>query len=176
MGFKTFLEKSEQLRNGYKSALAPADKDFREKLKKHFAKIPALFEEIYSNCNGTVREIEEQMFFDFLPGYRLMQIDEIIESCESGLNNCPEFDTVIPFLADYSGSCYACADNQIVLIADGEIDVLHASVEDFWKTIIAFYDEGVYFLDDDGYLDYDLDKESEIGEKYNPEISFWSED
>ena len=78
MGFKEFLEKSEELRNGYTSTLAPADKKFREKLKKHFSEIPALFEEIYSVCNGTIREIEEQMFFDFLPGYRLMQIDEII--------------------------------------------------------------------------------------------------
>lgn len=176
MGFKEFLEKSEQLRNGYTSRLAPADKNFREKLKKHFSEIPSLFEEIYGNCNGTVREIEEQEYFDFLPGYRLLQIDEIIEIYESDFKSCPDFDTIIPFLADYSGSCYAYADNQIVLITDGEIDVLHASVEDFWETIIAFYDEGVYFLDEDGYLDYDLDKQSEIGEKYNPEISYWSED
>lgn len=174
MGFKEFLEKSEAMRNGYTSSLAPADKNFREKLKKHFSEIPALFEEIYSSCNGTVREIEEQEFFDFLPGYRLMQIDEITELGEAF--SCPDFDTIIPFLADYSGSYYAYADGQIVLITDGDIDVLHASADDFRKTIIAFYDEGAYFLDEDGYLDYDLDKESEIAEKYNPEISYWRED
>lgn len=37
------------------------------------------FEEIYSVCNGTKREIKEQAFFDFVPGYRLMQIDEILD-------------------------------------------------------------------------------------------------
>ncbi|MDE6732737.1 MAG: hypothetical protein K2J77_07680 [Oscillospiraceae bacterium] len=54
--------------------------------------------------------------------------------------------------------------------------MLHTSVEDFWITTIAFYDEGVYFLAKDGYLNYNMDKESEIGEKYNPEISYCRED
>lgn len=180
MGFKEFLEKSEELRNGYTSRLAPADKIFREKWSKHFSELPELFEEIYGNCNGTVREIEEQMFFDFLPGYRLMQIDDIIEIYESDLKNRPEFDIVIPFLADYSGCYYAYAKEGgrecVVLIADGDLEEIHSTVDDFWKTVLAFYDEGVYFLDEDGYLDYDFEKEAEIGEKFNPGISYWSED
>lgn len=179
MGFKEFLEKSEELRNGYTNRLAPADKNFREKWSEHFSEIPQLFEEIYSSCNGTNAEIKEQMFFDFLPGYRLMQIDDIIEIYENDFKNRPKFDIVIPFLADYSGCYYAYAKEDgrecVVLIADGDLDVIHSTVDDFWKTVLAFYDEGVYFLDEDGYLDYDLEKECETGEKYNPKISYWRE-
>lgn len=179
MGFKTFLSKSGELRKGYINSLEPADKDFHQKWLEHFSDIPAFFEEIYSACNGTKRDISEQIYFDFLPGYRLMQADEIIEIYERDFKDCSEYDAIIPFLADYSGCYYAYARDKdrecIVLIGDGEIDEIHFSAEDFWTTVIAFYDEGVYFLDDDGYLDYDLEKESEVGEKYNPKISYWRE-
>lgn len=179
MGIKTFLEKSEELRKGYVQTLEPADKNFRERWLEHFSELPEFFEEIYTLCNGTDPEISEQNFFDFLPGYRLMRADEIIEIYERDFKDCSEYDMIIPFLTDYSGCYYAYAkDNDrecIVLIGDGEIDEIHFSVEDFWITVTAFYDEGVYFLDDDGYLDYDLEKEAEVGEKYNPQISYWSE-
>lgn len=177
--FKTFISKSEELRKGYVKSLEPADEDFQKKWLKRFSHIPAFFEEIYGVCNGTKRDISEQIYFDFLPGYRLMQTDEIINTYEQFFKECPEYDPVIPFLTDYSGCYYAYAkDNDrecIILISDGELEEIHFDVDDFWTTVIAFYDEGVYFLDEDGYLDYDLEKESEAGKKYNPKISYWSE-
>lgn len=181
MNFKMFLEKSEELRKGYSKSLEPADKDFQKKWLEHFSDIPAFFEEIYSACNGTDPEISEQNYFDFLPGYRLMQIDEIInsESYEQIFLDFPEYAPVIPFLTDYSGCYYAYAKNNnrecVVLYADGDLEEIYYDVDDFWKTVIAFYDEGVYFLDEDGYLDYDFEKEGEVGAKYNPQISYWRE-
>ncbi|MDE7231395.1 MAG: hypothetical protein K2N56_13035 [Oscillospiraceae bacterium] len=111
-----------------------------------------------------------------------MQVDEIIdsESYKQAFEGFSEYDPVIPFLTDYSGCYYAYAKRNdrecIVLYADGDLEEIHFEVDDFWKTVTAFYDEGVYFLDEDGYLDYDLEKEAEIGEKLNPDISYWSED
>lgn len=184
--FKAFLSKSEELRKGYVKSLEPADKDFQKKWLDHFSDIPPFFEEIYSACNGTSPEISEQIYFDFLPGYRLMQADEIIDCADEitdwykqAFKDCPEYDPIIPFLTDYSGSYYAYTKNNnrecVVLITDGDLGEIHFDVADFWKTVIAFYDEGVYFLDEDGYLDYDFEKEGEVGEKYNPKISHWRE-
>ena len=77
--FISFLNKSENLRKGYINSLEKADVNLKKKWLKCFSYIPYFFEEIYSVCNGTKREIKEQAFFDFVPGYRLMQIDEILD-------------------------------------------------------------------------------------------------
>ncbi len=175
--FEVFLSKSEKLRNGYIKSLETVDVNFSVKWLEHFAYIPAFFEEIYNVCNGTKQDISEQKFFDFLPGYRLMQVDEIIESYEQTFKSCLECDKIIPFLADYSGCYYAYAINKgkecIVLFTDEGIDLIHSNISDFWDTIVAFYDENVYFLDEDGFLSYDYEMEGNIGKKYNKGISYW---
>ena len=53
------------------------------------------------------------------------------------------------------------------------MEIVHNYISSFWKTIIAFYDENVYCLDEDGYLSYDFYKEGEIGRKYNFGIDYW---
>lgn len=175
--FKVFLDKSEEMRSGYKSSLEPADSDFKSKWTERFERIPELFEEIYSVCGGTSPDISEQSLFDFLPGFRLMQIDEILEAYENEFKDCEDFDAVIPFLADYDGGYYAYAEKDgtecIIIISEEGMEIIHADIDSFWKTIIAFYDEGVYSLDEDGFLSYDFDAEGEIGEKYNPGVDYW---
>lgn len=52
---------------------------------------------------------------------------------------------------------------------------MHNSVELFLETIIAFYHKDVFYLDEDGYLDYDFEKEGLIGAAYNPDIEYWME-
>ncbi len=175
--FDVFLCKSEKLRNGYVKSLETADVNFSAKWLEHFAYIPAFFAEIYNACNGTRQDISQQIFFDFLPGYRLMQVDEILDSYEQTFKSCSEYDIIIPFLTDYSECYYAYAINKgkecIILLTDEGIELLHSKISDFWETIVAFYDENVYFLDEDGYLSYDYEMEGEIGKKYNKDISYW---
>jgi hypothetical protein len=50
---------------------------------------------------------------------------------------------------------------------------MHNTGEDFLRTISAFYVYDVYFLDEDNYLDYDLEKEGIIGAKLNQGIDYW---
>lgn len=175
--FNLFLCKSENMRNGYAKSLEIVDTNFNTKWLEHFTYVPAFFEEIYNVCNGTKQDISEQEFFDFLPGYRLMQVDEILEVYEQIFKSCSEYDKIIPFLEDYSGCYYAYAINRgkecIVLSTEEGIELIHSEIGDFWDTIIAFYDENVYFLDEDGFLSYDYEMEGEIGKKYNKGISYW---
>ena len=172
-----FLCKSETLRNGYSKSLEPVDVDFSVKWLEHFEYIPDFFAEIYNVCNGTKQDVSEQIFFDFLPGYRLMQVDEILDCYEQILKKYPEYDKIIPFLMDYSGCYYAYAVNKgkecIVLLTNEGLELIHSDISNFWDTIMAFYDENVYFLDEDGYLSYDYDMEGKIGKKYNKDISYW---
>lgn len=175
--FEIFLCKSEKLRNGYLKSLEAVDLNFSIKWLEHFAYIPTFFEEIYSVCNGTKKNISEQIYFDFLPGYRLMQVDEILNSYEMKFKRCLVYEKIIPFLTDYSGCYYAYAINKgkecIVLLTDEGIELLHSEISNFWDTILAFYDENVYYLDEDGFLSYDYEKEGEIGKKYNNDIKYW---
>lgn len=174
---KIFLSKSEDMRNGYIKSLDNVDMNFKDKWLEHFEWIPKFFEEIYSVCNGTRLEISEQIFFDFLPGFRLMQVDEVIEKYEKEYKSCSEFDIVIPFLTDYAGCYYAYARKKdiecVILVSNEGMEIIHSDIGSFWKTIIAFYDEGVYFLDKDGFLSYDFEMEGDIGKKYNNGIDYW---
>jgi hypothetical protein len=54
-----------------------------------------------------------------------------------------------------------------------ELILMFNSPVDFMETISEFYIQGVYFLDLDGYLDYNLDKEILIGARMNPGASYW---
>lgn len=183
-GMSIFLNKSEQMRKGYLNSLEGVDVKFKEKWLKHFDFLPAFFEEIYSVCNGTKAEIAEQIYFDFLPGFRFMQVDEAIElhkvtkSQQKEYVSDLEYENIIPFLADDSGCYYAYARENhnecIVFMSEEGIEMLHSDVNMFWKTIIAFYEEGVYFLDEDGFLTYDFEKEGEVGRKYNMGIVYWN--
>lgn len=173
-----FLEKSEKLRRGYIASLNEADVEFEREWLEHFEIFPKLFQDIYSICNGTDDRINKQVFFDFLPGFRLMQLNEIFDIFEKRFKDIVEFDRVIPFLNDYSSCYYAYAkkdENEfIVFVSNDEgIEIMHTDINKFWKTIIAFYEEEVYFLDEDGYLSYDFEKEGVIGAKYNEDVDYW---
>ena len=108
-----------------------------------------------------------------------MQIDEILDIYLKEFKINKKYDNIIPFLEDYSSCYYAYATNKnkesIVLVEDGKIEIIHSEISKFWQTIIAFYDEQVYFLDEDGFLSYDYVKEGKVGEKYNADIKYWKE-
>ncbi len=175
---KKFLAKSEELRSGFIESLEAPKTNLEVKWREHVDVVPALFQEIYEVCDGTSPDIEKQVYWDFLPGYRLMQIDEVLTRYEQEFVGT-EFEMCIPFLKDFSSSYYACQvcdkGERIIFISEDGVEVVHDSVDDFWDTVIAFYDEGVYFLDDDGYLSYDYEKEGDVGQKYNPKVGYWRE-
>ena len=77
---KSFLNNSERLRKGYLKSLEEVDNQFEEKLLRYCGKVPRFIYEIYSICNGTKPDIDDQRYFDFIPGYRLMQINEIVNT------------------------------------------------------------------------------------------------
>ena len=107
-----------------------------------------------------------------------MQIDEVISVYEKIFIKYLEYDIIIPFLTDYSGCYYAYSllknKECIVFVSKEGVEVIHSDINSFWKTIIAFYDEKVYYLDDDGYLSYDFDREGIIGKKYNAGLDYWN--
>ncbi|MCL1994059.1 MAG: SMI1/KNR4 family protein [Spirochaetes bacterium] len=177
--FTEYLEHSEKMRTGYRKSMLPAPKYWKDILSEVMDIIPEIFEVIYGNVSGTFSATQEQNLLDFTPGYLLIHISEYQKACKdlsailTALNIKDKF---YPILRDYSSHFIAikATTGEIYLISseDGE-SLLHNSSLKFLETLNDFYSKGVYFLDEDGFLDYDYDLEGEVGLKHNPGVKFW---
>ena len=183
-----FISLSDKMRCGYKSSLGIPHQAWEQILTNITRPVPEIYREIYSTFAGTLRDIKEQKLMDFIPGYRLIHIVELDVEYNAFMRMvgfdaiCEnQIETVVPLLADYASNyiCYVKKqDNTEAIFAyssdEGFLE-MHRSLEKFFETIITFYKENVYFLDDDGFLDYDFEKAGAIGERLNPGIEYWTE-
>ena len=183
-----FIALSDKMRCGYKNSLGVPHQAWEQIVTNINCPAPDIFREIYSAFAGTRRDIKDQKLMDFIPGYRLIHIEEL-EAEYGAFVRMMGFDgifenqikIVIPLLADYASNyiCYVKnrdnAETVFTYSQDGGLVKMHNSLEAFFETIIAFYKEDVYFLDDNGFLDYDFDKAGVIGEKHNQGIRYWTE-
>ncbi|MNI91040.1 hypothetical protein D3C73_1486530 [compost metagenome] len=85
-------------------------------------------------------------------------------------------------MANYSGDFYCVvlddtgAEKICVLTnLEGEPEEWSASPAEFLETVSAFYGEGAFTVDADGFLEVDFDKMDEIGRRINKNISYWME-
>lgn len=180
--FNEYIELSKVLRFEYPESLGKAKEDWFETFSM-FNQIPHLIEVIYSSVQGTKREIKNQKLMDFIPGYYLIHIDEFVQE-KKKLDNMrawPNDVFVIPFMTNYSSDYFCYVQNaegdcgiRIFLHDEGTLELVHRTPEKFLKTIIEMYKQHVFYLDDDGYLDYDYQKEGVIGLTLNPDVPYWS--
>jgi hypothetical protein len=119
---------------------------------------------------------------DFTPGFFLIHIEEYRKNYNEVnlLTNQLNFHSIyLPLLRNYSSDFYVFdtqTHNICLLNHDGaEINVLYDNTLEFLETLVQNYKEDAYYLDDDGFLDYDSDKEYEVAGKMNPEIKFWKD-
>lgn len=140
-----FINLSDELRPGYAQSIA---KDSESSLV-----LPNSLKMLYSKVSGTYYKIENQQMMDFLPGYLLIRDVEYEGFMQSIKEIIPdEEDEYYPILVNYSSDFYALKvsegkENGIFLIehdSDEPIKI-HNSFEDFLRTIIACYQEKVYF-------------------------------
>jgi len=144
--------------------------------------IPTPLNSIYSLADGTKYEVENQSLMDFIPGFLLIhttEYNEFVNKLNTILNE-KDKNKFYPILVNYSSDFYALnkGDLGIYLINhDNNKPIkIHNTFDDFIITLIACYEDNVYFLDEDGYLDMDFDKEELVAQKLNPDIKFWFEE
>lgn len=183
--FNKFLILSENVRNGYVDSLSNSNKDWEKYIPCNRNEIPLLYKVIYSNVQGTKKLLKDQRLMDFMPGYRLIHIFELIEESKSLYDiskhyNLEDITLILPLLTNYSSDyiCYAKTINNneyIISIFHDDINfyIIHESIEAFFITLCEFYKNKVYFVDKDGFLDYDIEKKIEIGRKFNENLLYW---
>lgn len=183
-----FLEFSDMLRPQFSRSLGRATVLDAEPIRIDGAPLPPFLFAIYSRVRGTrfVADAEpgeiDATLLDFLPGYRLMHRDELAAAAAAcralGIANPEEdlpADGWFPFLTNHNDDYFCWAKGSIYEISDeaGLPGLVHKSPERFYQTICAFYTEGVYHLDDDGFLDYDYEEEEYVGFANNPGVPYW---
>lgn len=183
--FQEYLKLSADLRPDYIASLGKGDNE--EKLTVIVPEAPEILKAIYSIVSGTSSEEEEPSLIEFIPGYRLIHINEYEAEMKilTGIleEKGHQVDGVIlPILTNYGSDfiCYYKSTDGVERVCDllhdfGDLIVMYESPEKFLETLCEFYKQEVYFLDEEGYLDCDLVKEGEVGAALNPDAKYWSE-
>jgi hypothetical protein len=183
--FKEFLSLSAQHRPDYIASLGKGSDAGNQGLP--LTEAPELLQAIYSTVSGTSNNEEEASLIEFIPGYRLIHVDEyeqemkvlagILEEKGQTLEG-----VVLPILTNYGSDfiCYYKSADGVERVCDlmsdyGDLIVMYDSPEKFLETLCEFYKQEVYFLDEEGYLDCDLIKEGEVGAELNQDAKYWSE-
>ena len=177
-----FFDVSENVRPGLTSQLGKGDVASLEKaVDPFFNSIPESLKKVFGLYSG-VGSVKNQRFFDLIPGYRLLGITELMDGIREASNNFENFVAVPIFKnmsSDYVVFCFDRRGQEKGVYRcwhdDDEPSMISKSIEDYFVTLISFYREGVFYLDSDGYLDYDFDKEGVVGARLNPGCEYWSE-
>jgi len=138
--------------------------------------VPKVLSGLYAIAEGTPRCIKDQSVMDIVPGYRLIHRLELQDEIKAFRKAYPNLVTHSPFLADYS-SCYYTVDSEGVVYSVDSVhgaEAISKSLQIFLATVLDCYIRGAYFLDADGYLDYDPEFEGQIGSELNPDYQYWS--
>jgi hypothetical protein len=185
--FQEYLELSAQLRPGYINSLGKAQAGGSTPASEFVPEVPGLLQAIYDNVLGTSSGEEEPSLIEFIPGYRLIHIDEYGQEMKvlAGILQEKGYTgggIVLPLLTNYGSDfiCYYQSEEGVERVCDqlhdyGDLVVMYDSPEKFLETLCEFYKQEVYFLDEEGYLDCDLVTEGEVGAALNPDAKYWSE-
>ncbi|TVM01154.1 MAG: hypothetical protein CV087_11265 [Candidatus Brocadia sp. WS118] len=116
-------------------------------------------------CSGDGLEVV------FIPGYMLLNLDEIITHYEQ-FNDFPEVSGKywIPFLNDFSDGFYYydIRDKSIIhLITQVPEGERYKSMMDFLTVVYTCYRDNIYFLDQSNYLESDFKNEGAIVSSYS---------
>lgn len=185
--FQEFLKLSGELRPNYIASLRSRPEDSNSSISSIVPEVPELLEVIYSTVSGTGSDEEEPSLIEFIPGYRLIHIKEYKQEMQvlAGILEEKGHQTdgvILPVLTNYGSDfiCYYRSTDGTERICDllhdyGDLVVMYDSPQKFLETLCEFYEQEVYFLDEEGYLDCDLVKEGEVGAALNPAAEYWAE-
>ena len=104
--FDEFMFLSKKLREEYPKSLGGKVDNWEEILQLLDNDIPMLYQVIYSKVSGTHRDIKQQELMDFIPGYRLIHINELNYEAVTLKSIYKDYDAkvkkVTPLLTNYS--------------------------------------------------------------------------
>lgn len=120
----------------------------------------------------------------FFPGFYFLSIEEAMD-CYRAFKSDPRWNrSWFPVFSNGGGDFYAVwgkegpsERGEVVgfLLGQSEQIVEYESLEAMIRTLSACYDEGVFWLDQNGYLEADDAAQMEIAKRYNPSLPFYQD-
>lgn len=141
--------------------------------------------ELYSWRDGTrVSPGDNLDELHFFPGFYLLSLNDACKTYDS-LRNDPRWSCLwFPVFANGGGDFYAvtCSDQAsergavigFMLGADDQ-PVEFENLSSMTRTLLSCYDEGVFFVNAEGFLEADDDGFARIARLSNPKVKLWNE-
>lgn len=140
---------------------------------------------LYEWRNGTRRHERRPMkHLYFFPGFYFLSLDEAVTSYQLFANDSRWNSSWFPLFANGGGDFYAAvgtAERQqsseiigfMLDLPDDEQVAEYESLEKMLLTMATCYDEEVFYVQSDGYLDADDRRRSQIAKRLNPNIPLY---
>lgn len=158
---------------------APASPETVRQALESVALPPSVeLESIYAWRDGVDSEAKEIGDLVLFPGFYLCSTEEAVANYRAFVASDRWSIGWYPLFADGGG------DFLYVDLTDGgrvsrfeiqypEQELEYESISDLVSTIRAGYDEGIFYLDADNYLDMDDDEFRSVARRMNPTIEWW---
>lgn len=178
--FDRFLVLSENKRKGYTESLGLPEPNATQQLEfVAGSPLPPLLTYIYNKVAGTPRQCKRENFIDFIPGFRLIHVNDWPAAYEA-LKKVHGADW-LPLLRDDENGYYAInrtTDEVAITFLDefAFIDAVSLNATNFLQMLVANYERKVYSVDRFGLLDYDERREGEVAREINPDVDYWMEE
>ena len=193
--FKRIIEKQRKMGYHFPTIVRPPAK--REQINAIEKQLDLEFNdeliELYSFADGTtIDEVTPSGKTGLIPIHNFLNLrdsvsyyqrgfepDEFFRNSESGYR---PGDKLFPFLEDGAGNCYWVdlngTENQGRLYWTNTFgdqpDYLYNSLTTLFQVIDECYQQDIFTLDNDGYLDCDYERFGQVSKKYNPDIDYWT--
>ena len=178
--FDRFLVLSENKRKGYTESLGLPEPNATQQLEfVAGSPLPPLLTYIYNKVAGTPRQCKRENFIDFIPGFRLIHVNDWPAAYEAPKK--VHGADWLPLLRDDENGYYAInrtTDEVAITFLDefAFIDAVSLNATNFLQTLVANYERKVYSVDRFGLLDYDERREGEVAREINPDVDYWMEE
>lgn len=152
--------------------------------------------ELYGLVNGTKNDNKTPSgLLGLIPIHVLLSFEDAFEYYKNTIDYTDIFthwDTEIkpgkklfPFLEDGAGNCF-WVDLNMKTENYGKIfwtntygespDYLYGSLGNFFHIISESFENGIMFLDEEGYLDCDYEAFDDLSAEYNSDLDYWQEE
>ena len=143
--------------------------------------LPNALRALYGWRNGT-RE-GDRRWCEFHPGFTLLSLQDAVVHYQSQHKAGPRWPkTWLPILSNDGGD-YELVDCTLPDLTpvinskfDGDPKASHGSLLAYAKTTLSCYNEGIFTVDADGFVDADFDKWWVHARKLNPDAAKWQAD
>lgn len=144
---------------------------------------PVVLSQLWGWRNGT--EVKQGIPLDdvhFFPGFYFMSCEASIDHFMAIRVSQSWSSTWLPIFTNGAGDYYAIELGQklegvhpIVGFIRGEIEhpVEYQSLDAMFSTLLDCYEQGAFWVTDEGYLEMDDQKHAEIARRNNPEVGLW---